>query len=265
MQVLLAVAHTIFKIDDTIDDYKRFLKFLHLHFNVKSIKENQFFVPRTVACTQQRKQLMKWLYSFYKKDAKNFNESLKYELLQRIDKPIHIHFLASANQTKPPRQTLSISATFYEENICQLLVSQKNESMRRYILEYFKGLVSEKSVTLSLYELQLPRLAEKYKLKDFFQKRKIDGIPVLMLFNTRAFNSFLLANKEVKITTELESACNILNVSKFDSFETVKRHYKKLAKAYHPDISALSSSVSTKKFQTLSHAFDIIKRYKTVA
>ena len=86
-----------------------------------------------------------------------------------------------------------------------------------------------------------------------------------MLFNTKAFNSFLLANKELPISNELESACNILNVSRFDSLDTVKKHYKKLAKSYHPDLSSLSHDVSTKKFQTLSHAFDIIKRYKTVA
>ena len=259
MQVLLALEHTIFKIDDTIDDYKRFLKFLNLHFNVKSIKENQFFVPRAVECTQHRKQLMKWLYSFYKKDAKNFNDKLKFELLQRIDKPIHIHFLSS-NKTTP----ITISATFYEDSICQLLLAGKSRGCREYIIEYFKGLVTEKSLSLFLYELKLVRIEDKYKLREFFQKKEIHNTQVSMLYNSKAFDAFLLSSKK-SVSTEFENACNILHVSESDSFEKIKKHYRKLAKAYHPDLSCLAPDVSTVKFQILLNAFDIIKRYKAAA
>jgi len=259
VQVLLAVEHTIFKIDDTVDNYKNFINFIIKNCNLKNIKENQFFIPRSLVHTESRKELMKRLYTFYKRNSKNFNENLKFELLKRIDKPIHIHFLSKGNIK------VSISATFYEDHICQLLIDSKQKYLKEYILEYFGNTITHKNSIFHLYELKLLTIEDKYKIKVFLQKNEIAGVSVSMIFNIRALNSFLLSSDCIPIQMDLENACHLLQVSKSDSLEKVKKHYRKLAKVYHPDLSSLENNVSTEKFQSLSNAFDIIKKYKTAA
>ena len=63
----------------------------------------------------------------------------------------------------------------------------------------------------------------------------------------------------------MDRAFEILKVDKSDSLKEIKKTYKKLAKTYHPDLSTLEYEESTKKFQTLSDAFTLIKKYKEVA
>ncbi len=260
MQVLLAVEHTIFKIDATVDDYTQMLRFIETNFSVKKVKENMIFIPITGESNHKRKFLMKWLYSYYKKETQHYNPKLKFELVKRIDKPIHIHFLPKENQL------VTLSTTFYDNAMCQLVFDSKCEKCNLYVLQYFAGYIRLKSATFNLFEVTITTQKQQGRLRKFFTKDKFYGVPIKMLYNKQALEYFLdisLAIEEEQ--SELEKAYKLLKAKETDSLGEIKKHYKKLAKAYHPDLSTLDIEESTEKFQLLSDAFSIIKRYKTAA
>jgi len=259
VQVLLGIEHTIFKIDGYADEYKQLMQFINLNFNAKNIKENILFIPMSIDDNHKRKFLMKWLYSYYKKNSTNFKPELKNELIKRINKPVHIHFLAKENQL------VTISATFYDNAICQLVLDSKENSCNYYILQYFSGYIRLKSLTFNLYELKIESKEHKKALLEFFKKKRLGDIEVRMHFNKKALELFLDMIEEPKELSEIEKACSILKVKKSDSLNSIKKHYRKLAKTYHPDLSSLDINESTQRFQMISDAFDIIKRYKTAA
>ena len=259
MQVLLGLEHTIFKLDGTLDAYKQLKDFIDLNFDVKYIQENRLFIPLCEPYNHKRKFLMKWLYSEYKKNTKNFKKELKFELIKRLNKPIHIHFQPKENQK------IIISATFYDNQVCQLVVDSKNELCENYLLHYFAGHIRLKSLSFHLYEIKVKTKKQKLSLKNFLKKSHLNGVPVTMNYNEKALELFLNLIEEKKPLSEVDRAFKILKVDKSDSLKEIKKRYRKLAKNYHPDLSALDYEESTKKFQILSEAFDLIKKYKEVA
>jgi len=259
VQVLLSVDHTIFKIDATVDKYAQLLRFIDTNFNAKKVKENILFISASSQYNDKRKLLMKWLYTYYRKETKNYNSNLKFELVKRIDKPIHIHFKPNENQL------VTISTTFYDNANCQLVLDSKCEKCNRFILQYFAGYVKLKSTTFNLFEVTISSEKQKQSLRDFLLKDQLNSIPMKMLYNKRALEYFLDIPLESGLLSEIEKAYTLLKVKESDSFSEIKKHYKKLAKAYHPDLSTLDINESTEKFQVLSDAFSIIKKYKTAA
>lgn len=259
MQVLLGVEHTIFKIDGFTDDYKQMMQFIERNFAAKKVQEHVFFIPASLENNHKRKFLMKWLYSYYKKSTSNYRAELKFELIKRIEKPIHIHFLPKKNEL------LNISTTFYENATCQLILDSKNNSCNLYILQYFSGQIRLKSLTFNLYEVKIETNAHKQSLRDFLSKKKIGSVTVSMQYNKNALEYFLdMINEPTKVDP-VDKACAILKVNKYDALSVIKKHYRKLAKTYHPDLSSLDINESTQRFQSISDAFDIIKKYKTAA
>lgn len=262
MQVLLGTTHTVFRVDGYIDEYLHIINYIKDNFPTKRVKENIFFIPHDTGKNDKRKFLMKWLYSYYKKSAINFKEHLKFELLNRVDKPIHIHFLARKNEV------MKISTTFYDNHICQLILENKNEACNLFLMQYFSGCIRLKSINFNLYELKIITQKQKTSLHMFLQKKQLHDISVEMHFNKRALELFLNINKALEkpeLSKELTKALALFNVKESDSLLEIKKIYKKLAKTYHPDLSSLEYQESTKKFQTLSDAFSLIKKYKAAA
>ena len=185
MQVLLGVEHTIFKVDGYTKEYKQLLAFIELNFNAKNIKENVLFIPMSIEDNHKRKFLLKWLYSYYKKNSTNFKPELKEELLKRINKPVHIHFLPRKNEL------VTISATFYDNGICQLVLDNKNNSCNLYILQYFSGYIRLKSLTFNLYEINIESQDQKKALRVFFQKKRLSDVTIALQYNKQALEFFL--------------------------------------------------------------------------
>ena len=52
---------------------------------------------------------------------------------------------------------------------------------------------------------------------------------------------------------------NVLGVSQSSDYETIRKKYISLAKKYHPDNFASSSSVSEEKMKKVNNAFNLIK------
>ncbi|MDF1884063.1 J domain-containing protein [Sulfurimonas sp. SAG-AH-194-C21] len=262
MQVLLGATHTVFKVDGYVNDYQQIRDYIEENFTVKQVKENILFIPSSTDTKDKRKFLMKWLYSYYKKSTLNFKKHLKFELLKRLEKPIHIHFLASKNQT------VGISATFYENSICQLVLESRSETCNLYLLQYFSGNIRLQSTIFNLYELKVITQNHKRLLQNFLIQRKLDDVPVQMQYNKIALELFLKIKESptsVKVTTELTKALALLKVKESDSLSIIKKTYKTLAKTYHPDLSKLEHEESTKKFQLISDAFSLIKKHKAAA
>jgi len=259
MQVLLGVEHTVFKINAYVEDYKELLLFIYKNFESKQIKENVLLLPVSSDNNDRRKLLMKWFYAKYKKSAKNFKAQLKYELLKRIQKPIHIHFLES----KIKKNTLN--ATFYEDGICQIVMDYKNDRLHHYLLKYFRGCIQLKSTHFNLYELNIHTPQHKKLLYDFLNQKKIEKISTEIEYDYDALDCFLNLKKNSQKLNQIEHAFKILKVQKTDSIKEIKKAYKQMAKTYHPDLSHLDDEESTKKFQILSDAFTLIKKYKLVA
>jgi hypothetical protein len=259
VQVLLALEHTIFKIDATIDNYTQLLRFIEINFSVKKVKENILFIPMIQVHNHKRKFLMKWLFSYYKKETKNYNPQLKFELVKRIEKPIHIHFLAKENQL------VTLLVTFYDDATCQLVLDSRCEKCNLFLLQYFAGYIRLKSATFNLFELSISTKKQEDRLRNFLKKDLFYTVPIKMLYNKQALEYFLDMSLKKEALSELEKAYALLKVKESDSLREIKKHYKKLAKVYHPDLSRLDIVESTANFQILSDAFSIIKRYKTAA
>ncbi len=259
MQVLLGSEYTVFKVDGDIDAYKQLKEFIDLNFSAKYVKENILLIPLSTENNHKRKFLMKWLYSEYKKETKNFKKELKFELIKRIDKPIHIHFLPKKDQA------VTISATFYDNQVCQLILDSKNDNCNLFLLQYFSGYIRLKSLSFNLYEVTVTTNQHKQSLQEFFTKKSMRGVSVNMQYNAKALELFLSLIEEETPLSDVDRAFKILKVDKSDSLKEIKKTYKKLAKTYHPDLSSLEYEESTKKFQTLSDAFTLIKKYKEVA
>lgn len=259
MKVLLGVEHTVFKIDGVLDEYKQLMDFIQLNFSTKFIKDNILFIPLSTADNHKRKFLMKWLYSYYKKDAINFKEELKFELIKRMDKPIHIHFLPKENQA------ITLSLTFYDNASCQLISDTKSDKCNLYLLQYFSGHIRLKSLNFNLYEITAQTKKHKSRLEEFVKMDNLDGLNIRFQYNKKAFELFLNIEDEKEENSEVDRAFMLLKVNKNDSLSKIKKSYKKLAKAYHPDLSKLDDAESTKKFQIISDAFTLIKQYKLAA
>ena len=259
VQVLLGSEHTVFKIDGDIDKYRQLKEFIDLNFSAKYIKENILFIPLSTEYNHKRKFLMRWLYSEYKKETKNYKKELKFELVKRVNQPIHIHFLPQKNQA------ITISATFYDNHVCQLILDSKNDKCNLFLLQYFSGSIRLKSLSFNLYEVTITTPNDKHSLREFFTKKSLNGVNVSMLYNAKALELFLSLIKEELPLSDIDRAFRVLKVDKSDSLKEIKKIYKQLAKSYHPDLSKLENNESTKKFQALSEAFTLIKKYKEVA
>ena len=255
MQILLSPEHTIFKVKDSTEDYTQLLEYIDANFNATYVKENVLYIPVSTANNRNKRIfLMKWLYSYYKKSSSNISEKLKSELTKRLENPIHLYLL-------PKENLITISATFYENSICQLGLNESNVTCDLYLNKHFSGVITLISEKFNLYDIDVNESKKKELLKIFLTKTKLDEVNVKFNYDANAFNFFFQMSK----IDELEKACRILNVKREDSLRDIKKNYKKLAKTFHPDLSTLHETTSTKKFQILTDAFEIIKKFKVAA
>jgi len=252
MQVLLGPEHTIFKVKDSQEDYGELLEYIEVNFNATYVKKNVLYIPVSAANNRNKRiLLMKWLYSYYKKNSSNVSKKLKYELTKRLENPIHLYLL-------PQENIITISATFYENSVCQLGLNERNATCDLYLHKHFRGVITLISENFNLYDVNVSESKKKELLKIFFSKTQLGGVNVKFQYDANAFNYFFKMSK----IDELEKACRILNVKSEDSIRDIKKNYKKLAKTFHPDISTLHETTSTKKFQILTDAFEILKKFK---
>lgn len=255
MQILLSPEHTIFKVKDSTEDYGQLLEYIDANFNATYVKENVLYIPVSPKNHRNKRIfLMKWLYSYYKKNSSNVSEKLKSELSQRLENPIHLYLL-------PKSQLLTISVTFYEDSICQLGLSESNATCDSYLKKCFSEDITIISEKFNLYDIDVNVSKKKELLKTLLSKKELDEVNVKFQYDANAFNFFFQMSKK----DELEKACRILNVKSEDSLRDIKKNYKILAKTFHPDLSTLHESTSTKKFQILTDAFEIIKKFKEAA
>lgn len=165
MQILLSPEHTIFKVKDSTQDYGQLLEYIDVNFNATYVKENVLYIPVSSENSRNKRLfLMKWLYSYYKKSSSNVSEKLKSELSKRLENPIHLYLLPKSN-------LITISATFYEDSICQLGLNESNITCDLYLRKYFSNNITQISDKFNLYDIDVKLSRKKQLLKTLFKQK----------------------------------------------------------------------------------------------
>jgi hypothetical protein len=211
-------------------------------------------VPEFMGDYHHRSFLLKWLYGLYAKKSKNSLPELKEALLSRHHKAIKIVF--------KKRIIHKIIHKISQDDMLCIEIEPKNKKLCVAIKEYFKVDTAEKSAPLVV---KIDSKEKKERVKSFIKKDEMLKIPIMHIYNKAQMSDFLKTQvAEDSKESFIEKAYFVLGLKPNISKKVVKKHYRILARRYHPDMADSRDDETiafcTKKFQNIQEAYEILKK-----
>lgn len=230
------------------------------HFIKKNFKRvleftNTRLVFPNKAESVKRNYFLKWAYQVYCKSHLP-SKTLEEKLNEAQNIPIKIILTSQKTVTKK----LHLTVKRFEENKIILQTQETNKQLSLYLQirfanAYIQTLPSQTGVLIKIIDK-----AALTKLKSLLSSSFLMGVPVQFNFPNGRVDNVGIA-KEEKDT--IEDAFNVLGIRPNASMNEIKQNYRKLLRQYHPDrvymCDAKTVSVYTEKFQSIQHAFELIK------
>lgn len=203
----------------------------------------------------KRSYFLKWAYQVYCKSnvpSKVLEEKLK----EAQNIPIKIILTSKSTVTK--KLILTVKLLDASKIILQTQETNKQLSLYlqiRFSNAFIETLPSHRGVVIKIIDK-----ATLAKLKNLLSSSFLMGVPVQFYFPNGRVDNVCIEEKENDI---IEDAFSVLGIQKNASMREIKVNYRKLLKQYHPDrvymCDAKTVSTYTAKFQSIQHAFELIK------
>jgi len=254
MQILLGNYETVIKINSKATNIEFIQHFISSYFANVVFENNYILIPEFAGNYHYRTFLLKWLYTLYAKKTNNYIPELKKVLIDRQYKAIKIVF-----KTKI---LYKITYKIVKNETILININPKNDKITATLKDYFKI----QSTTLSTpLHVKIDTKNTRELFEYLIHSDDIITIPHMHIFDKKKIEKFL-ENNRVKETQEsfINEAYFVLGLTPNDDKEIVKKHYRLLARKYHPDMADSKDdktiALCTKKFQNIQRAYEVLKK-----
>lgn len=203
----------------------------------------------------KRSYFLKWAYQVYCKSNLP-SKALEDKLKETGNIPIKIILTSKNKVTKK----LSVTIKLVEESKILLQTAETNKQLSLYLQIRFSNAFVETLPSQTGIVIKIIDKATLAKLKSLLSSSFLMGLPVQFYFPNGRVDNVCIEEKEKDI---IEDAFSVLGIPKDASMREIKLNYRRLLKQYHPDRVYMSDaqtvSTYTAKFQSIQHAFELIK------
>ena len=213
----------------------------------------------------ERKKFLLNLYKLCAYKASTNNGHFLKRLIDSYDKPIKFVVMNSTS----PIKVISLDFKVHGKAL-HVKLSEDEKFMFWYFVNFFRKYtasydIQKKSIVISQINLTLRK-----ELFALFSKQNILGNQMQYNFNKHELN-YLFNNLTANFYTQTSAPtisyyCKILNVNENDSFETIRKHYLRLAKRFHPDhqnaLTPQEVKINTQRFYKIQEAYEALKNFK---
>lgn len=250
MQILMGVHTTLIKINEPEVQTKNLFYFIQTSFKLLTQNEKQIIIDYQEQEYHKRVFLIKWLYAIQVKLTGQEIPKLKELLVTRIKKPIKIEF---KNILK---KQINVNVEMMENSFLHVSLNLFDA----YFMDELKSIVS-KYVAYTQYDartiiIDISTNDLKSNTKELLSNEK----DLLYIFSDK--NIIFEALEVLQAKNRLDDYFILLDSSKKDSMQTIKKRYKKLRKQYHPDNVFYrkddATQEYTEKFQLLQNAYTAV-------
>ena len=254
MQILLGSYETVIKINSKATNIEYIQHFISSCFTDVVIENNYILIPELIGNYHHRTFLLKWLYTLYAKKTNNYVPELKKVLIDRQYKAIKIVF-----KTKI---LYKITYKIVKNETILININPKNDKVVATLKDHFK--IQSTALSTPLH-VEIDTKSRRELLEYLIYSDDTISVPHIHIFDKKKMEEFL-ENKRAEETQKsfISEAYFVLGLTPNDDKKIIKKHYRLLAKKYHPDMADSKDdetiALCTKKFQNIQRAYEVLKK-----
>lgn len=208
---------------------------------------------------RHKKYFLQWAYAAYKKSRKNLSR----RYLELLQNHCHLPVKIRIQGTKKVVESVKITLHFSGKRV-RVVTDPRNTLLEAYFRGTFKPWLeeSEPGNTIISLEQRKPILL----LEKLMERNRIVNVPLFFIYDRRKWAEITGDSRQALPVTEEEARLarcySLLESTRNDTADQIKKNYIRLAKTYHPDrVFGQGDDVIalyTSRFQSIQEAYQTV-------